>query len=146
MNYELKRGDKMKKINALKRVLKRTGAARMLISFLLTMCIVAIIIMFIEPGINTFGDALWYCYVSATTIGFGDICVKTGFAKILTVFISVYGIMAVAMIPGIVVSYYLDYLKLRDKEILTAFREKLEILPELDKDELTEISEKIKKL
>lgn len=136
----------MKKFQALKRVLKRTGAARMLICFLLTMCIVAFIIMLIEPEINTFGDALWYCYVAATTIGFGDICVKTGLAKILTVFISVYGIMAVAMIPGIVVSYYLDYLKLRDKEILSAFREKLEMLPELSKDELAEISEKIKKL
>ena len=98
----------MKKNSALKRVLKRTGTARMLISFSLTMCIVALIIMFIEPEINTFGDALWYCYVSATTIGFGDICVKTGFAKILTVFISVYGIMTVAMIPGIIVSYYLE--------------------------------------
>lgn len=136
----------MKKFHAFKRVLKRTGAGRMLISFLLFMCIVALIIMFIEPGIKTFGDALWYCYVAATTIGFGDICVESGFAKILTVFISVYGIMAVAMIPGIVVSYYIDYLKLRDKEILSTFREKLEMLPELDKDELVEISEKIKKL
>lgn len=136
----------MRKFSAIKRVLKRTGAAKMLISFFLTMCIVALIIMLIEPEINTFGDALWYCYVSATTIGFGDICVTTVFSRILTVFISIYGIMAVAMIPGIVVSYYLDYLKLRDKEILSAFREKLEILPELKKEELVEISEKIKKI
>lgn len=136
----------MKKLNALKRVLKRTGGGKMIITFMLTTCIVALVIMIIEPEINNFGDALWYCYVSATTIGYGDIVVKTGLAKILTVFISVYGIMAVAMIPGIVVSYYLDYLKLRDKEILSGFRERLEMLPELDKDELAEIAEKIKKL
>lgn len=136
----------MKKLSAMKRVLKRTGAFKMLISFLTAMCITAFLIMIAEPKINTFGDALWYCYVATTTIGFGDVCVQTGIGRVLTVFISIYGIMAVAMIPGIVVSYYLDYLKLRDKEILSGYREKLEMLHELDKEELKEISDKIKKL
>ena len=50
-----------------------------------------------------------------------------------------------AMVPGVVVSYYMEYIKIREKETISTFLEKLEKLPELSKEELREVSEKIKK-
>ena len=53
--------------------------------------------------------------------------------------------ISVAMVPGVVVSYYTEYLKSKENETISTFLEKLEHLPELSKEELTELSEKVKK-
>ncbi len=128
------------------KILRRTGAINIFISFIVASCIIALILSLIEPQIESFGDGIWYCFVSATTIGFGDICVTTAFGRILTIFIAIYGIFVVAMVPGVVVSYYLEYLKIQEKETVSIFMEKLERLPDLSKDELKELSERIKKI
>ena len=49
-----------------------------------------------------------------------------------------------AMVPGVVVSYYMEYLKAREKETISVFFEKLERLPELSEEELRQLSRKIK--
>ena len=48
-----------------------------------------------------------------------------------------------AMVPGVVVSYYMEYLKVREKETISVFLEKLERLPDLSDDELLQLSQKI---
>ena len=58
--------------------------------------------------------------------------------------VEIYGIIMTAMIPGVVVSYYMEYLKIREKETVSIFLEKLERLPELSKEELEELSERIR--
>lgn len=98
----------------------------------------------LEPGIDTWGDALWYCFVASTTIGFGDICAVTRAGRIITVLVAAYGILMTAMVPGVVVSYYMEYLKVREKETISVFLEKLERLPELSKDELFKLSQRIR--
>ena len=46
---------------------------------------------------------------------------------------------------GVVVSYYNEYLKDKQNETISRFLEKLENLPNLTKEELKDISEKVKK-
>ncbi len=127
------------------RILKWTGTLKMCISFLMLLCVASIILAIVEPGINTFGDGMWYCFVAAATIGFGDICVVTRIGRITTVIVGVHGILITAIVPGVVVSYYMEHLKIREKETISAFLEQLERLPELPKEELEELSEKIRK-
>ena len=127
------------------RILKRTGTLRIYMSFLMLICVASVILAIVEPGIDTFGDGLWYCFVAATTIGFGDICVVTRIGKITTVIVGIQGIMMTAMVPGVVVSYYMEYLKIREKETISTFLEQLERLPELSKEELERLSERIRK-
>lgn len=126
------------------KILKRTGTLKIFMSFLMFLCAAGAALMVVEPDIESFGDGLWYCFVAATTIGFGDICVITGIGRIITVLVSVYGILMTAMVPGVVVSYYMEYLKVREKETISVFLEKLERLPELSEVELEQLSQRIR--
>lgn len=128
------------------RILKRTGTIKMFVSFLLFLVGASAVLMLVEPNISTLGDGMWYCYVAATTIGFGDICVSTRIGRIITILVSLYGILIAAMVPGVVVSYYMEYLRIREKETLSLFFEKLERLSELSREELEELSERVKEL
>lgn len=125
-------------------VLKRTGAVKLLCGYLLVFAAVAFAIVIIEPNINTVADGLWYCFSVATTIGFGDYTSVTLLGRILSVLISVYSIVIIAVVPGVITSYYLESVKLRKNESTEKFLNDLERLPELSKEELRELSEKIR--
>ena len=66
----------------------------------------SLVIMTIEPEINTFPDALWYCFAVVTTIGFGDFAAQTLVGRLITVMLGVYGIIVVAVITSIIVNFY----------------------------------------
>ena len=125
-------------------VVKRTKLSQMLIHFIVVMSIGAVLLDIFEPNVTSIPDGYWFLFVSATTIGYGDICVTTLIGKIVTIIVALYGIVVTAMIPGVVVTYYTEYLKIAEKETISQFLERLENLPELSSEELTELSEKIK--
>lgn len=117
----------------------------MLIGFLLFILGISFVFLVAEPEVKTYGDALWYAFSVITTIGFGDYYAVTAVGRICTVILGLYGILIVALIPGVVVSYYLEFLQNKMDETTGVFLEKLENLDQLSKDELRDISEKIKK-
>lgn len=134
----------MKKLKRCYKVLRYTGTLNMFSSFLLFYCISSMILWLVEPNIKTIGDGFWYCYISFTTIGFGDLYAVTRIGRIMTILVSAYGIIVTAMIPGVIVSYYMEYLKDREQESISLFLEKLERLPELEPEELVKLSERVK--
>lgn len=136
----------MKRYRLLWFVVKRTHTDKLLYAFLINIFAVALVITLVEPDISNYGDGLWYTFVACTTIGFGDFAAVTLIGRILTVYMAVNEILLVAIIPGVVVSYYLEVLHRRENETLTMFMDKLEHLPELSHEELQAISDKIKKL
>jgi len=127
-------------------VLRHTGAIHIFWSFLVVLSISAALLFLLEPNINSFGDGLWYCFVASTTVGFGDLVVVTLLGRVITIVIVLYGIVATATIPGVVLTYYLEYIKAREKTTVSTFLEKLEELPNLSKEELTQLSEKVKEI
>lgn len=114
------------------------------LGFFLFLFVSAIVLVFVEPDIHNIGEGFWYCFVASMTIGFGDFVATNILSRIITIIITLYGVLVVAMIPGVIVTYYTEYLKIKEKETISTFLEKLERLPELSKEELTEISEKVK--
>ena len=127
-------------------VLRKTGALKTFLGFILLCLVASILLKHIEPGIKTIGDGIWYCFVASTTIGFGDIYATTTLGRCITILVSLCGIFVFAMMTGVVVSYYMEYLNNRKEETVSVFLEKLENLENLSKKELKEISDKVKKI
>ena len=61
------------------------------------------------------------------------------------IFLSICSILIIAVVPGVITSYYVESTKLRADESSAKFLDDLERLPELSKEELVELSEKVKK-
>ncbi|HBM97810.1 MAG TPA: two pore domain potassium channel family protein [Ruminococcus sp.] len=134
----------MRNSKILWRVLKRTRADKILYGYLILLFGISFAIWLIEPEINTIFDSLWYCFSVLTTIGFGDFIAVTFIGRILSVVLSIYSILIIAIIPGVITSFYLESIKIRSKESMEKFLYDLERLPELSKEELNDLSEKAK--
>lgn len=135
----------MKKQKLAIKVLKRTGAVKFLYAFIAFFFIMTLCIWLVEPRMITYADALWYCFNVMTTIGFGDIIATTLLGKILSVILSLYSILIIGIIPGIITSYYIETIKLKANESTEKFLDDLKRLPELSQEELRDISERAKK-
>lgn len=66
--------------------------------------------------------------------------------RILSIILSLYSVMIIAIIPGVVTSYYIESIKIKTNESMEKFLYDLERLPALSKEELSDISEKVKKV
>lgn len=135
----------MKRLKLLWRILEMTQASRIMLGFILFVFLSAFGFTIVEPGIIRFGDGLWYCFAVFTTIGFGDFSAVTLPGRLLTVILGLYGILVVALIPGIIVSYFNEISRMKANSSITEFLDKLERLPELSKEELCEIAKEVKK-
>lgn len=133
----------MKKLRVLKEVLVRTKASHVLVVYTIFVLCSAFVIFLVEPNIDNYGDALWYCYAVLSTTGFGDVKVTTTIVKILSLLVTIYSTLVIAIVTGVVVNFYTEIAELQRKETFTAFMDKLEHLGELSKDELKEISDKV---
>lgn len=135
----------MKKLRLIARILRYTGADKLIASFLVFTLVCATVIWLVEPEVHTWREAMWYCFTVASTIGFGDIVVHTPIARTLSVLLSIDALLTLAIFTGVVVNYFNQVVELRHQESLTAFMDKLERLPEMSREELTQLSNQIKK-
>lgn len=137
---------KKKHNKALRIVLKQTHFFETLALYLLVFFGFAFVIYRHEAVFETYGSALWYCFELVTTIGFGELVAVTRIGRFLSILLSVYSIGMIAIITSTVVTYHQVKLKTQENDAITLFMDKLERLPELDKKELEEISERIRSL
>lgn len=136
----------MRRLKVLVGILKRTRADKILVGFIVFLFAVAAVIELAEPDINRYGDALWYCYAVISTAGFGDVVAVTFIGKICSVLLTVYAIFVTAIVTGVVVNFYTQMVEMQRKETLAMFMDQLERLPELSREELEGISQKVRKL
>jgi voltage-gated potassium channel len=134
----------MKKLSFFWMIIKRTGMNKILSGFFLYYIVTSFLVLLFEPSIHTYRESLWYCFISFTTIGYGDYVAVTGVGRLLTIILTLYGVIVVAMIPAVVITYLNEQTKIKHKESLMLFLEQLKKLPTLSHEELVEISEKAK--
>ena len=125
--------------------MRRLQFDRIIAGFVVFLFVASAIIAAVEPGIHGLGEGLWYSFVACTSIGFGDLVAVTFTGRLLTVIITIYEILIVAMFSGVVVSYYLEVVHRRENETLTAFLDRLEHLTELSDEELAEMQDQVKR-
>ena len=103
------------KTGSLMKIIKKSYAAEILAGLLITIVASSIVFTIIEPGVDGFNSALWYCFAIVTTIGFGDIAATSIIGRFLSVMLGIYGIIVVALITSIVVNLYTESSQ-REKE------------------------------
>lgn len=70
----------------------------------------------------------------------------TFIGKICSVLLTVYAIFVTAIVTGVVVNFYTQMVEMQRKETIAMFMDQLERLPELSREELESISQKVRKL
>ncbi len=136
---------KKKRLRILRSIMKNTMADEILFSYIIFVIIDAAAIWLLEPSITSFGDAIWYCYAVVSTAGFGDMVATTFVTRLLSVILTVYSTLVLAIITGVVVNYYTQLLELKNKDAIAEVLDSMERLPELSKEELAELSERVKR-
>ena len=136
---------RFKKWKLLRGVLRKTHTYKIIVAFFAVFFLIALIIWLNDPAVHTYRQSIYYCFMIASSVGNGDVIVSTTLARILTMFLSVYSLFAIAIVTGVVVSYYNAFTQMQFKDSIENFSEKLEQLPDLSEDELKEISDAVKK-
>ena len=93
---------------ALRKIIRKTYAGEVIFGLLLLMVAFSLVLMIVEDNIHNFWDAMWYCYMLVTTIGFGDITSVTVLGRIISVILGIYGIVVVAILTSIIVNFYTE--------------------------------------
>ena len=133
-----------KRLAILIRVLKNTHADRVMLSFAAYVFVCAALIAVFEPTIPTFRDALWYCYAVISTAGFGDVVVTTFIPRVLSVILTIYAGLVIAIVTGVVVNFYTQVIDMKNKATVSSVLDQMERLPELTEEELKDLSERVK--
>ena len=94
------------RLDVLRKILRKTYASEILLGLILLIVSFSLLLSMLDPGIGSFQDALWFCFATVTTIGYGDVTAATGLGRILAVILGIYGIIVVALITSIIVNFY----------------------------------------
>ena len=121
-----------------------SGANKVFAGYILWFFIAAFPIWIFEPQINTYADSLWFCFASATSIGYGDYAAVTLIGRIITVILTLYSVAVIAIFTAVITSYFMDLARFRARESARKFIDDLEHLPEFSKEELEELSQRVK--
>ena len=144
MSMEKKRYGSMRRMKLLHKIMRTTHMYEMLGGFLVYYFVTALIIWGVDPNITNFGDALWFCFATCTTVGFGDVVATSVVSRILTIILTCYGILVTAFIPAVVVNYFMEFNKIKSNESIVEFFDELENVDKLSHEELVVLAEKIK--
>ena len=134
----------MKRIRIFLRIMKQTGAMKVIWTYIAFIFIAAYLILITDPEITHYGDAIWYCYAVIFTDGFGDVVVSSFLPKLLSLAVSIYSVIIIAIFTGLIVQFYNELIAAKNNETLQAFLDELEHLPELSEEELNDISNRVK--
>lgn len=121
------------------------GADRLIVGYLVFYFVAAIPIWLLEPDITNYGDSLWFCFASATSIGYGDFIAVTPIGRIIAVVLTFYSMAVLAVSTAVFTSFFSDLARFRADNSARRFLDDLQHLSELSKDELRELSERVRK-
>lgn len=87
-------------------ILKTNGLDKLLTITIIMLFLIPIPIIFVEPSINTFSDALWWAIVTTTTVGYGDISPTTPIGRVLAIILMLVGIGIIGTLTSSITSYF----------------------------------------
>jgi len=109
--------------NSFSGVLKTNGLVYVILATFLIILGGAFGIMAFEPGMDNFGDAIWWSLVTTTTVGYGDISPETTGGRVIAGILMVVGIGFLGMVTGSVATYFVNRLSCEKNEKKKSFTE-----------------------
>lgn len=97
----------------------------------------------------SFGNALWWAFVTTTTVGYGDISPVTPGGRIIAVILMIVGIGFIGMLTGTIATYFIKRKEENKKfknEIIENIKAKLDNFKYLDKEEINDICKVLQSL
>lgn len=67
----------------------------------------AVFVRIVDPGIGSFGDALWWAVATVTTTGFGDVVPTDAPGRVVGVLLMFVGISLIPTVTSLVVSVFI---------------------------------------
>ncbi|RKD73584.1 voltage-gated potassium channel [Sinobaca qinghaiensis] len=89
-------------------ILQTNYLNRVFIAVSLLVILSSIPIRYLEPSIETYGDAVWWSIVTATTVGYGDISPETPAGRMIAIVLMIFGIGLIGMLTSSITTYFLS--------------------------------------
>lgn len=89
-------------------ILQTNYLNRVLIATSMLIILSSIPIRYLEPSIGTYGDAIWWSIVTATTVGYGDLSPETAPGRIIAIVLMLFGIGLIGMLTSSITTYFLS--------------------------------------
>ena len=134
----------MFRLRMIGKIIRQAGLGHITLVFFAIFCLCALGVMLGSSSVETYGDALWLCFQTVTTIGFGDLPTTGALCRVSLVFLSVVSIFYLAVITGVVVAYCNQLIERQGHESMARITDELEHLDELSPQQLRELSARIK--
>ena len=90
----------------IKKILRANGLIYLLIFAVLGIIVSALIVSYVEK--LSYFNGLWWAFVTATTVGYGDVYPHTFIGRIIAIFLILIGMGTFGMITGAITSYFLN--------------------------------------
>ena len=109
-------------------------------------CIFGYVFYLTEPGVNTFGDGIWWALVTVTTVGYGDITPSTTLGRFVASALMFLGLGLIATVTAIVSAKFTqNFVDTHTNDDVLAKLEELESeiekLKKLEEDELEKLGD-----
>ena len=88
--------------------LKLRGALLVIVAIAAAVAFIgAVVVYIVDPGIGTFGDALWWSVSTVTTTGFGDVVPTDPSGRVVGVILMMVGISLIPTVTSLVVAVFI---------------------------------------
>ncbi|WP_313132036.1 potassium channel family protein [Anaerocolumna sp.] len=95
----------------------------------------------------TITDSLWWAFVTATTVGYGDLSPSTNLGRLIAAVLMIFGIGLIGSITSTITSYFLNLEKKDFKEeTITSIKNRLDDISNLSDEEIDSICKVLKTL
>ena len=92
----------MFRLRMIGKIIRQAGLGHITLVFFGIFFLCALAVELGQPSIGSYGDALWLCFQTVTTIGFGDVPAQGALCRAALVFLSIVSIFYLAVITGVV--------------------------------------------
>lgn len=134
----------MFRLRMIGKIVKQAGLGHITMVFLILFLACAFLIATFGADGTRLGDAFWICFQTVTTIGFGDVATEGPLVRGVLVLLSVVSVFYLAVITGVVVAYCNQLVQANAEESVVRMAYRLEHLDELDKEQLSELSRRVR--